>query len=65
MVLDERSLVEYAVNAGFPQGSIFGPTCFLLYLIDLPDDFLCNFVTMLTILLSTPSLIRHLICGDN
>ena len=43
-VLDERSLVEYAVNAGFPQGSIFGPTCFLLYLIDLPDDFFCNFV---------------------
>ena len=42
VVLDAKSSQEYPVNAGVPQGSIFGSTLFLLYISDLPHNVICN-----------------------
>ena len=42
VTLDGKSSQDYPVNAAVPQGTILGPTLFLLYINDLPDNVICN-----------------------
>ena len=42
MVLDGNSLHKYPVNTGFVEVSILGLTLYLIYIIDLSIDVICN-----------------------
>ena len=42
MFLDAKFSQKYLVNAAVSQCPIPGPTLFLLYINDLPDDAICN-----------------------
>ena len=53
------------VNAGAPQGSIFGLALFVLYINGLSVDVICSIVIYADDNISILSVIRHLICGNN
>ena len=65
VVLYGKSSQEYPANVGVPQGSIFGPTIFLLYFPAFLTILSVILLSMLMILLFIVSATRHQICGNN
>ena len=62
VVLDGKFYQEYPDNGVVFQGSILGPTLLLLSIFIILS---ITLLSMLMVLLSTLSVIRHLICGNN
>ena len=65
VVLYGKSSQEYPVNVGVPQGSILGPTLFLIYIYDLPDDVICNISVYADDTTLYSKCDQDLICGNN
>ena len=69
-ILDRKCSQKHPVHARVPQGSIPGPILSLSYINYPPDDATCNIfacnmlLSMLMILLSILSVIRHSISGN-
>ena len=61
VVLDGIFPQEYPVNSGVTQGSILGPTIFVLYINDLPEVVICD----IAICADHTVTHRHLTCGNN
>ena len=62
VVLEGKFYQEYPGNGVVLQGSILGPTLLLLSIFIILS---ITLLSMLMVLLSTLSVIRHLICGNN
>ena len=63
IVLDRMSSQEYPVHVGSPQVSILGPTIFLLYINNHPDDVVCDSTIYADDTTLYSNCDRHLICG--